>query len=90
LTVRRSVSDVALLPRLTLPSLFCDSLLAGKAEPNSKSSSSGGSSEESTDGAPSNRVLGGHKAAIHNDSVPEESKEHSRQVLKDAGVEIDE
>ncbi|KAK8858494.1 hypothetical protein IAR55_002721 [Kwoniella newhampshirensis] len=31
----------------------------------------------------SNQVAGGHKAAINNDSVPEESKEHSKQVLSE-------
>ncbi|WVQ65883.1 hypothetical protein V866_002865 [Kwoniella sp. B9012] len=27
------------------------------------------------------QVAGGHKAAINNDSVPQESKEHSKQVV---------
>ncbi|WWD18382.1 hypothetical protein CI109_102832 [Kwoniella shandongensis] len=31
----------------------------------------------------SNQVAGGHKAAINNDSVPQESKEHSKQVLSE-------
>ncbi|OCF30622.1 hypothetical protein I316_07750 [Kwoniella heveanensis BCC8398] len=31
--------------------------------------------------ANTNNVIGGHKAAINNDSVPQESKEHSKQVI---------
>ncbi|ORX40172.1 Conidiation protein 6-domain-containing protein [Kockovaella imperatae] len=30
-----------------------------------------------------NQVAGGHKAAINNDSVPEESKENSKRVLEE-------
>ncbi|KAN0123793.1 Conidiation protein 6 domain containing protein [Russula decolorans] len=31
----------------------------------------------------SNRVAGGHKAAMHNPNVSAEAKEHSRQVVED-------
>ncbi|WVR06263.1 hypothetical protein IAU60_003293 [Kwoniella sp. DSM 27419] len=33
--------------------------------------------------ANANNVIGGHKAAINNDSVPQESKEHSKQVISE-------
>lgn len=86
-------SLLALLKHLALTFGAPSLRFAGSADVGSKSSSniksSSGDSSANDDGTPSNRVLGGHKAAIHNDSVPEESKERSRQVLKDAGVDAE-
>ncbi|KAI0281469.1 Conidiation protein 6-domain-containing protein [Russula aff. rugulosa BPL654] len=39
--------------------------------------------QSSDSASKSNRVVGGHKAAMHNPNVSAEAKEHSRQVVEE-------
>jgi len=41
--------------------------------------------EEEEGGVDNNRVLGGHKATLHNSNTSGEAKQHARDVLKSAG-----
>lgn len=52
---------------------------------NSKSASSKSDGEKN-----SGNVIGGHKANLHNPNTSDESKERSRQVLSEQGVDIEE
>jgi len=53
---------------------------------------SDGSGSHTTDetGKEINRVLGGHKATLHNPNTGEEAKQRAKAKLEERGVEVDE
>jgi len=46
--------------------------------------------EVSVEGKNPGNVIGGYKAAAHNPNLPEESREHAKEVLEQMGVDADE